>query len=100
MFFDFLNPFHWLRTIIGLLLIITILLIPGWKAIFGGKTIGEAWQIFLSNPIGYIGRAFQISFFYYLGIFQRSAKERYKEIQKNIEQQTLKFLKEQKIPNK
>jgi len=100
MFFDILNPFHWIRTIVGLILIITILLIPGWKAIFGGKTIGETWQIFKSNPIGYIVKAFQISFFYYLGIFQKSANQRYKNIQKDIQEQTLKFLKEQKIPKK
>lgn len=100
MLFDFLNPFHWIRTIIALILIIAILLIPGWKAIFGGKTIGEAWQVFISNPFGYIARAFQISFFYYLGLVQKSAKERYKDIQKNIQEQTLKFLKEQRIPSK
>lgn len=100
MLFDFLNPFHWLRMIIILIVIIIILLIPGWKAIFGGKTIGEAWQVFLSNPLGYTGRAFQISFFYYLGIFQKNAKERYKDIQRNIQDQTIKFLKEQRIPAK
>lgn len=70
MFFDYLNPFHWIRTILGLILVIILILIPGWRAVFAQKTFSEAWQILTSDFWGTIAKVFSGASSYYKTWFQ------------------------------
>ncbi len=75
MIFDILNPFHWIRTILSIILVLILILIPGWSAIFANKTIGEIGEMFSSNFWGTIGEAFSETFFYYKSWFQNEENQ-------------------------
>ncbi len=70
MIFDILNPFHWIRTILSLILLFILILIPGWTAIFSDKTISEIGEMFSSDFWGTIGKAFSEAMDYYKSWFQ------------------------------
>jgi hypothetical protein len=70
MFFNLLNPFHWIRTILSIILVLILILIPGWSAIFAHKTLSEIGEMLSSNFWGTVGNAFSESFSYYKSWFQ------------------------------
>ena len=88
--FDFLNPFHWLRTILGLILIFALLLIPGWKSVFAGKNFSQSTQMLTKNFFGTVGTATGISISYYKSWFQKEGYKKFQEFQqkalKNLEE--------------
>ena len=92
--FDLLSPKRWIESILGFILILALLFIPGWKAIFSEKTMSQAWQIFSSNPFGTIGKAARMSTYYYRGLFQDEAEIRFKQLQEEVKEETIKTLEE------
>ncbi|HPO75523.1 MAG TPA: hypothetical protein PLL80_02905 [Candidatus Pacearchaeota archaeon] len=70
MIFDILNPFHWIKMILSLILLFILILIPGWTAIFSDKTISEIGEMFSSNFWKTIGDAFSLAMDYYKSWFQ------------------------------
>lgn len=80
MFFDVLNPFYWIRTTLGTILIVILILIPGWSAVFADKTFSESWEMLKSDFWGTIGEAFSEAFSYYKSWFQKE------ETQEKIEE--------------
>jgi len=75
MIFDILNPFHWIRTILSIIVLLILILIPGWSAIFANKTVSEIGEMFSSNFWGTIGEAFSEAFFYYKSWFQNEENQ-------------------------
>jgi len=83
MFFDIFNPFHWIRSILSTILILILILIPGWSAVFANKTFSEAWNMLKSDFWNTIGKAFSEAFSYYKSWFQK--KETQEKIEKGKE---------------
>lgn len=80
MFFDYLNPFHWIRTILGLLVIFILILIPGWRVVFAQKTFSESWKMLTSDIWGILSKVISEAFSYYKNWFQ--SKETQTKIEK------------------
>jgi len=80
MFFNFLNPFHWVRSISGILVIFLLILIPGWTSIFADKTFSKSWEMITSDFFGTVGDATGEAFDYYKSWFE--SEETQKEIDK------------------
>lgn len=83
MIFDILNPFHWIRTILSIIVLLILILIPGWSAIFANKTVSEIGEMFSSNFWGTIGNAFSEAFSYYKSWFQ--SEENQQKLEENKE---------------
>lgn len=80
MFFDYLNPFHWIRTILGLFFIFLLILIPGWRTVFAQKTFSEAWKMLTSDFWGILSKVISEAFSYYKTWFQsKETQEKIKE---------------------
>lgn len=90
MFFNALNPYHWLRTILSLILIFVLLLIPGWRAVFAGKTLQETMQALSKNFFGVLATATEISISYYKSWFEKEGQEKFQ----NFKEKSLKSLEE------
>ena len=70
MFFDYLNPLHWVRTILGIILLLVLILIPGLRAVFGDKTFSETFQMLTSDFATTVGKIFSEAFNYYKSWFE------------------------------
>jgi uncharacterized membrane protein (DUF485 family) len=83
MIFDILNPFHWLRSILSFVLVVAIILLPGWKVIFSNKTVGQGIGSIIKNPIGITITASKISVSYYSTWFSKQAANQFEKIKKD-----------------
>ena len=70
MFFDYLNPLHWLRMILGIIVLFLLILIPGWRTVFAEKTFSEGWTMLTSDFFGTFGKVISAAFSYYANWFQ------------------------------
>ncbi len=88
--FDFLSPFYWIKTILGLILTIALILLPGWKAIVSENGFSCLTQMLIKNFPGTFGTAVQISISYYKSWFEKEGQKKFKEFQekalKNLEE--------------
>jgi len=89
MFFDYLNPLHWVRTILGAIFLILLILVPGWRTVFAQKTFSEGWQMLTSDFFGTLGKVISETSSYYKTWFQN--EETQAEIRKTKEK-TIEFL--------
>lgn len=95
-FFDWLSnilPFiiiialiYWFRKkILGLILIIVIILIPGWRMVFHNKNFSQIREMIIKNPVNTISRAAKESFNFYKNWFwKKSVEEGKKRIEKKL----------------
>lgn len=70
MFFDYLNPFHWIKTILSVILILALILIPGWKVVFTDKSFFESLEMLADDFWNTVSKAFSEAFSYYRSWFQ------------------------------
>ena len=92
--FSLLSPKRWIESILGVILIIALVLIPGWKTIFSQKTVKQSWQIFSSNPLGTIGKSTQVSFYYYRSLVQKETKKQLENLQEQVKNEATRILEE------
>ena len=92
--FSLLSPKRWIESILGTILIIALVLIPGWKTIFSQKTVKQSWQIFSSNPLGTITKSTQVSFYYYRSLVKKETKKQLENLQKEVQKEVIKTLEE------
>lgn len=92
--FSLLSPKRWIESILGVILIIALVLIPGWKTIFSQKTVKQSWQIFSSNPLGTIGKSTQVSFYYYRSLVKKETKKQLENLQEQVKDEATRILEE------
>lgn len=75
MFFDFLNPFSFLKKILVICLVIFLILIPGWIQIFADKKLSEIGKMLTKNTFQTLASVWKISFEFYKNWFNFLVKK-------------------------
>lgn len=65
MIFDAINPFHWLKIILSIVLIIVLILLPGWIKLFSKKTFSEVGEMLSQKSAQTFASAWKMSLEFY-----------------------------------